>query len=194
MNFTRTTIPDVVIIEPTVHGDHRGYFVETFRADKLEEFLGFQINFCQDNESKSSKGVLRGLHYQLPPHAQTKLVRVIQGSVLDVAVDIRKNSPTFGKHVAVELSSDNKKQLLVPRGFAHGFVVLEDDTTFAYKVDNYYSPECDRGIAFDDKDLNVHWQLEHNELKLSEKDTKQPKLFAIEDNKEIFEFGVDYYA
>ena len=133
MTFTRTAIPDVVIIEPKVHGDSRGYFVETFRQDKLEEFLAYQINFCQDNESKSSKGVLRGLHYQLPPHAQTKLVRVIHGRVLDVAVDIRKNSPTFGKHVAVELSAENKKQLLIPRGFAHGFVVLEDDTVFAYK-------------------------------------------------------------
>ena len=194
MQFTRTNIPDVIIIEPKVHGDSRGYFVETFRADKLEEFLGFKINFCQDNESKSSKGVLRGLHYQLPPHAQTKLVRVIKGRVLDVAVDIRKNSPTFGQHVAVELSAENKKQLLVPRGFAHGFVVLEDDTIFAYKVDNYYSPECDRGIAFDDKNLNIDWLLNHDELNLSAKDTKQPKLFDITDSKEIFEYGVDYYA
>ena len=194
MTFTRTAIPDVVIIEPKVHGDSRGYFVETFRQDKLEEFLGYKINFCQDNESKSSKGVLRGLHYQLPPHAQTKLVRVIKGRVLDVAVDIRKNSPTFGQHVAVELSAENKKQLLVPRGFAHGFVVLEDDTIFAYKVDNYYSPECDRGIAFDDKNLNIDWLLNHDELNLSAKDTKQPKLFDITDSKEIFEYGVDYYA
>ena len=194
MTFTRTAIPDVVIIEPKVHGDSRGYFVETFRQDKLEEFLGYKINFCQDNESKSSKGVLRGLHYQLPPHAQTKLVRVISGRVLDVAVDIRKNSPTFGKYVAVELSGENKKQLLIPRGFAHGFVVLEDDTVFAYKVDNYYSPQCDRGIAFDDKNLNIDWILNHNELNLSAKDTKQPKLFDIKDDKEIFEFGVDYYA
>ena len=194
MTFTRTNISDVIIIEPKVHGDSRGYFVETFRQDKLEEFLGFKINFCQDNESKSSKGVLRGLHYQLPPHAQTKLVRVIQGRVLDVAVDIRKNSPTFGKHVAVELSADNKKQLLVPRGFAHGFVVLEDDTIFAYKVDNYYSPECDRGIAFDDKNLNIDWLLNHDELNLSAKDKTQPKLFDIKDSKEIFEFGVNYYA
>ena len=191
MTFTRTAIPDVVIIEPKVHGDSRGYFVETFRQDKLEEFLGYQINFCQDNESKSSKGVLRGLHYQLPPHAQTKLVRVIQGKVLDVAVDIRKNSPTFGKYVAVELSGENKKQLLIPRGFAHGFVVLEDDTVFAYKVDNYYSPECDRGIAFDDKNLNIDWILNHNELNLSAKDTKQPKLNETND---LFEFGVNYYA
>ncbi|MCT7575904.1 dTDP-4-dehydrorhamnose 3,5-epimerase [Aliarcobacter butzleri] len=191
MTFTRTAIPDVVIIEPKVHGDSRGYFVETFVSNKLEEFLGYQINFCQDNESKSSKGVLRGLHYQLPPHAQTKLVRVIQGRVLDVAVDIRKNSPTFGKYVAVELSGENKKQLLIPRGFAHGFVVLEDDTVFAYKVDNYYSPQCDRGIAFDDKNLNIDWILNHNELNLSAKDIKQPKLNETND---LFEFGVDYYA
>ena len=191
MTFTRTAIPDVVIIEPKVHGDSRGYFVETFVSNKLEEFLGYQINFCQDNESKSSKGVLRGLHYQLPPHAQTKLVRVISGRVLDVAVDIRKNSPTFGKYVAVELSGENKKQLLIPRGFAHGFVVLEDDTVFAYKVDNYYSPECDRGIAFDDKNLNIDWILNHDELNLSAKDTKQPKLNETND---LFEFGVNYYA
>ena len=191
MTFTRTAIPDVVIIEPKVHGDSRGYFVETFVSNKLEEFLGYQINFCQDNESKSSKGVLRGLHYQLPPHAQTKLVRVIYGRVLDVAVDIRKDSPTFGQYVAVELSGENKKQLLIPRGFAHGFVVLEDDTVFAYKVDNYYSPQCDRGIAFDDKNLNIDWILNHNELNLSAKDIKQPKLNETND---LFEFGVDYYA
>ena len=191
MTFTRTAIPDVVIIEPKVHGDSRGYFVETFVSNKLEEFLGYQINFCQDNESKSSKGVLRGLHYQLPPYAQTKLVRVIHGRVLDIAVDIRKNSPTFGKYVAVELSGENKKQLVVPRGFAHGFVVLEDDTIFAYKVDNYYSPECDRGIAFDDKNLNIDWILNHDELNLSSKDTKQPKLNETND---LFEFGVDYYV
>ncbi len=191
MNFIRTAIADVVICEPKVHGDHRGYFVETFRADKLEEFLGYKINFCQDNESKSSRGVLRGLHYQLPPFAQTKLVRVISGRVLDVAVDIRKNSHTFGKHVAVELNSENKRQLLVPRGFAHGFVVLEDDTTFAYKVDNYYSPENDRGIAFDDSTLNIDWQIDHSELNLSDKDTKQPFLSETDD---LFEYGIDYYA
>ena len=191
MTFTRTAISDVVIIEPKVHGDSRGYFVETFVSNKLEEFLGYKINFCQDNESKSSKGVLRGLHYQLPPHAQIKLVRVISGRVLDVAVDIRKDSPTFGKYVAVELSGENKKQLLIPRGFAHGFVVLEDDTVFAYKVDNYYSPQCDRGIAFDDENLNIDWILNHNELNLSAKDTKQPKLNETND---LFEFGVNYYA
>ena len=190
MQFTPTTIPEIVIIEPKIHGDNRGYFVETYRQDKLEEFVGYKINFCQDNESKSSKGVLRGLHYQLPPFAQTKLVRVIQGSVLDVAVDIRKNSPTFGQHVAVELSNKNKKQLLVPRGFAHGFVVLEDDTIFAYKVDNYYSPENDRGIAYDDSDLNIDWLLPKESLNLSLKDTKQP---SFKGNNSLFEYGVNYY-
>lgn len=190
MNFIRTKIPDIVICEPIVHGDERGYFVETFRADKLEEFLGYKINFCQDNESKSSRGVLRGLHYQLAPAAQTKLVRVIAGKVLDVAVDIRKDSPTFGQHVSVELTAENKKQLLVPRGFAHGFVVLEDDTIFAYKVDNYYSPENERGIAFDDKDLAIDWKIPHDELKLSAKDTKQPNLNKT---KDLFEYGINYY-
>jgi dTDP-4-dehydrorhamnose 3,5-epimerase len=191
MNFIRTKIEDVIICEPTVHGDDRGYFVETFRQDKLEDFLGYKINFCQDNESKSSYGVLRGLHYQLPPHAQTKLVRVIKGKVLDVAVDIREGSPTFGKHVAVELSEENKKQLLVPRGFAHGFVVLSEEAIFAYKVDNYYSPQCDRGIAFDDKDLNIDWKIEHNKLQLSAKDTTQP---LFKETNDLFKYGVDYYV
>lgn len=191
MNFIRTDIPDVVVIEPKVHGDDRGYFVETFRADKLEEFLGYKINFTQDNESKSSFGVLRGLHYQLPPFAQTKLVRVIEGRVLDVAVDIRKGSPTFGRYVTVELSGENKRQLLIPRGFAHGFLVLSESCTFAYKVDNYYSLECDRGIAFDDKDLNIEWQISLEKLNLSLKDTKQP---LFKDTNDLFEYGVDYYA
>ena len=190
MNFIRTAIPDVVIVEPTVHGDERGYFVETFRQDKLETFLGFNVAFCQDNESKSSKGVLRGLHYQLHPAAQTKLVRVIKGSVLDVAVDIRKGSPTFGQHVAVELTAENKKQLFVPRGFAHGFVVLQDNTIFAYKVDNYYSPKNDRGIAFDDEILGIDWKIPNEKLKLSEKDQVQPKLSETED---IFDYRIHYY-
>jgi len=190
MNFIKTDIPEVVIIEPKVFGDDRGYFVETFRKDKLEEFIGYKIDFCQDNESKSKKGVLRGLHYQLPPFAQTKLVRVIKGRVLDVAVDIRKGSPTFGKYVAVELSEENKRQMLIPRGFAHGFLTLEDDTIFAYKVDNYYSPENDRGIAFDDESLNIEWKIPHNELNLSAKDKVQPKLA---DTNDIFEYGINYY-
>jgi dTDP-4-dehydrorhamnose 3,5-epimerase len=190
MQFTRTKIKDVVIIDPVVHGDERGYFVETFRQDKLEAFLGFNVNFCQDNESKSTKGVLRGLHYQLAPAAQTKLVRVIKGRVLDVAVDIRKGSPTFGEYVAVELSEENKRQLFVPRGFAHGFVVLEDDTVFAYKVDNYYSPENDRGIAFDDPKIGIDWKIASSELKLSSKDTQQPLL----NEADLFTYGEDLYA
>lgn len=190
MQFTRTAISDVVICEPKVHGDARGYFVETFRQDKVDAFLGYKIAFCQDNESKSSKGVLRGLHFQLAPHAQTKLVRVISGRVLDVAVDIRKGSPTFGQHVSVELSGENKKQLLIPRGFAHGFVVLSDEATFAYKVDSYYSPECDRGIAFNDVSLCIDWQLTEGELQLSAKDTKQP---LLQDTDELFDYGVNYY-
>ena len=175
MNFTRLEIPDVILCEPQVFGDDRGYFAETFRQDKLHEFLGFSIGFCQDNESKSSFGVLRGLHYQLEPYAQTKLVRVIKGRVLDVAVDIRKNSPTFGQHVAVELNETNKKQLLVPRGFAHGFVVLSEEAIFSYKVDNYYNQESDRGIAFNDTALGIDWKLPVTQLQLSDKDLKQPQ-------------------
>lgn len=190
MTFTRTAIPDVVIIDPKVHGDPRGYFVETFRADKLSEFLGFNVSFCQDNESASSYGVLRGLHYQLPPHAQSKLVRVIEGEVLDIAVDIRKGSPTFGHHVAVRLSGENKRQIFIPRGFAHGFVVLSETCTFAYKVDNYYSPECDRGIAFNDSALDIDWVVEKINLQLSAKDTQQPLL----SDADLFEYGVDLYA
>jgi dTDP-4-dehydrorhamnose 3,5-epimerase len=190
MEFVKTAIQEIIICNPATHGDDRGYFVESFRQDKLEDFIGYKINFCQDNESKSSKGVLRGLHYQLPPFSQTKLVRVIKGKVLDVAIDIRKNSPTFGKSVAVELSGENKKQLLIPRGFAHGFVVLEDDTIFAYKVDNHYSLECDRGIAFDDIDLNIDWQLTKEELQLSAKDMAQP---SLKDTSEVFDYHINYY-
>ena len=176
MKFTPQSIPDVVLIEPTVHGDNRGYFIETFRQDLFGEAVGYQVNFIQDNESKSTKGVLRGLHYQLPPYAQTKLVRVTEGRVLDVAVDIRKSSTTFGQHVAVELTAENKHQLFVPHGFAHGFVVLSDSATFAYKVDNYYAPEYDRGIAFDDAKLGIDWRLTIESLQLSDKDKTHPDL------------------
>ena len=191
MQFISQTIPDVFVIEPKVHGDHRGYFVETFRQDKFEEALGYKVNFVQDNESKSSKGVLRGLHFQLAPHAQSKLVRVIDSSVLDVAVDIRTGSPTFGHYVSVELSGENKKQMFIPRGFAHGFVVLTETATFAYKVDNYYSPECDRGLAFDDELLNIDWLLPTDKLLLSEKDSKQPSLTNLED---CFDYDINYYV
>ena len=184
MKFTPQSIKDVILIEPTIHGDDRGYFIETFKQDLLEEAIECKVNFVQDNESKSTKGVLRGLHYQLPPFTQAKLVRVIEGSVLDVAVDIRKSSPTFGQHVSIELTAQNKHQLFVPQGFAHGFVVLSDSATFAYKVDNYYAPKHDRGIAFDDKQLKINWQLSAEELQLSDKDKTHP---TLENTKDLFE-------
>lgn len=187
MKFSRTNISDVVVCEPLVHGDERGYFFESFREDKLIDFLGYTVMFVQDNESLSTKGVLRGLHYQLPPHAQSKLVRVIEGEVLDVAVDIRVGSDTFGQHISVVLSGENKKQLFIPRGFAHGFVVLSESAKFAYKVDNYYSPEADRGIAFSSPTIAIDWQLDIRELLISGKDMNHPdfldsqELFSIED-------------
>ena len=181
MKFTHQSIEDVILIEPAMHGDGRGYFVETFRQDLLEEAIGCKVNFVQDNESRSLKGVLRGLHYQLPPFTQAKLVRVIEGSVLDVAVDMRKSSSTFGHHVAVELTGDNKHQLFVPHGFAHGFIVLSDSATFAYKVDNYYAPEYDRGLAFNDPQLKIDWQLSAEELTLSDKDKSHPSLVNAKD-------------
>ena len=190
MNFIKTAIEDVIVIEPKVHGDSRGYFVETFRKDLFEEFIGHRVDFCQDNESKSSFGVLRGLHYQLPPFAQSKLVRVIKGAVFDVAVDIRKGSPTFGEYVGIELSEENKRQMFVPRGFAHGFVVLSKEAVFTYKVDNYYSREHDRGIAFDDEKLSIDWNIDARSLNLSEKDEHQP---LLKDVKELFDYNQNYY-
>ena len=169
MKFIKTVIPDVFIIEPSVFGDDRGYFLESFNLDKFEKNVG-KIKFVQDNESKSFRGVLRGLHFQKPPYNQAKLVRCIEGSVMDVAVDIRKGSPTYGKHIAVELSGENKRQLFVPRGFAHGFAVLSETAVFAYKVDNRYAPEYDSGIRYDDKELNIDWSLTEEEVLLSEKD------------------------
>jgi len=173
MKFIKTKIPDVIVCEPKIFGDDRGYFVETFRQEMLEKFLGSNINFCQDNESKSSYGVLRGLHYQLKPYAQTKLVRVISGEVLDVAVDMRIDSLTFGQHVSIKLSGENKKQLFVPKGFAHGYAVLSEEAIFAYKVDEYYSPIHERGIAFNDKTLKIDWEIPLEKTRLSSKDLQQ---------------------
>lgn len=171
MKFTRTDIPDVVLIEPLVKGDNRGYFMETFLLDKfLKEVTN--TTFVQENESCSSYGVLRGLHYQLPPHSQAKLVRVVKGKIYDVAVDIRKNSPTYGKHVAFELSGENKRQLFIQRGFAHGFVTLENDTIVQYKTDNYYSPESERAIIWNDQTIGIDWPIEQSKINLSEKDKK----------------------
>ena len=169
MKLTKTPIEGPVIIEPTVFEDDRGYFLESYNQKKFEEAIG-KISFVQDNESKSSKGVLRGLHFQNPPFAQVKLVRCIEGCVMDVAVDIRKGSPTYGKHVAIELSGKNKRQLLIPRGFAHGFSVLSDYAVFAYKVDNRYAPDSDSGIRYDDKELNINWGLKEKDVKISPKD------------------------
>ena len=180
MKFITQAIPDVLLIEPVIHSDERGYFVETFKQKLLDEALGYKVNFVQDNESKStSKGVLRGLHFQLPPFTQNKLVRVIEGEVLDVAVDIRRNSSTFGKHVAVKLSEKNKKQLFVPGGFAHGFIVLSKGAIFAYKVDAYYSAEHEEGIAYNDKDINIDWRILDSEITLSKVDQNYPCLANI---------------
>jgi dTDP-4-dehydrorhamnose 3,5-epimerase len=173
MKFTETKILDVIIIEPTVFGDARGYFLESYNQKKFEEVVG-KTSFVQDNESKSSKGVLRGLHFQKPPYEQAILVRCIEGEVLDIAVDIRKNSKTYGQHIAVLLSGDNKRQLFVPRGFAHGFLVLSDTATFAYKVDNTYAPEFDAGIRWNDNELNIQWGMENSEVMISAKDTELP--------------------
>ena len=179
-----TAIPEVKIIQPQVFADERGYFFESYSGRKYE-IQGEVFDFCQDNESKSRRGILRGLHYQLPPHAQTKLVRVVQGEVLDVAVDIRRGSPTFGKHVAVLLSGENKSQLLIPKGFAHGFAVLSEEAIFAYKVDAYYAPESDRGIRFDDPDLGIDWRLDPAEVLLSGKDGQLPSFREAE----LFTYG-----
>jgi len=184
LKYLPLSIPDLFLIEPNINSDSRGYFVETFRQDLFEEAIGYKVNFIQDNESRSTKGVLRGLHYQLPPCSQAKLVRVIEGSVLDVAVDIRESSPTFGQHAAVELTAENKHQLFIPHGFAHGFLVLSDYAIFSYKVDNYYAPKYDRGILFNDKSLGIDWKLPFEILQLSEKDVKHPTLI---NNKDLFE-------
>ena len=179
MKFIETKIFDLIIIEPTVFGDVRGYFLESYNQKKFEEVVG-KISFVQDNESKSSKGVLRGLHFQKPPFEQAKLVRCIEGEVLDVAVDIRKNSKTYGHHVAVLLSGQNKRQLFVPRGFAHGFLVLSESATFAYKVDNTYAPEFDTGIRWNDKELNIQWCMDDSEVVISAKDAELPFLSEFE--------------
>ena len=173
MKYTKTQIQDLYVIEPSVFEDDRGYFLESFNLEKFQENIG-PITFVQDNESKSSKGVLRGLHFQKPPFNQAKLVRCIEGKVLDVAVDIRKGSPTYGKHAAIELSGENKKQVFVPKGFAHGFSVLSKTAVITYKVDNRYAPEYDAGIRFDDEDLQIDWGVSLAEVQLSEKDKNLP--------------------
>jgi dTDP-4-dehydrorhamnose 3,5-epimerase len=175
MEYKQTDIEGVYIIEPRVFTDPRGYFVEAWKKAEFEEHIG-KVDFIQDNESKSSRGVLRGLHYQQGEWSQAKLVRVIKGRVLDVAVDIRRSSPTFGRHVAVELSEDNKLQLFIPRGFAHGFLVMSDEAVFTYKVDNAYAPHAEAGILWNDPELGINWPIRADEVITSDKDMKQPLL------------------
>lgn len=182
MNYIETEIEGVWLIEPKVYKDNRGYFFESFRQDEFNEKVGV-IDFIQENESKSTYGVLRGLHYQKGEFSQAKLVRVITGRVLDVAVDLRQSSSTFGQHISIELSEENKRQLFVPRGFAHGFLVLSEEAIFSYKVDNYYAPQAEETILFSDEDLNIHWPMADFDLILSEKDQvaplfKEAELFA----------------
>jgi len=179
MKFVNTPIEGLVIIEPTVFEDDRGYFLESYNKKKFEEAIG-KVSFVQDNESKSSKGVLRGLHFQKPPYTQAKLVRCIEGKVLDVAVDIREGSETFGQHVTVELTGENKKQVFIPRGFAHGFLVLSESAIFAYKVDNSYAPTHDAGIRWDDSLLNIQWGVSESDVLVSEKDAKLPFFLEFE--------------
>ncbi|QRM88713.1 dTDP-4-dehydrorhamnose 3,5-epimerase [Lacinutrix sp. WUR7] len=176
MKATETKLEGCFVLEPTIFEDKRGYFFESFNQEKFNTLINKKVDFVQDNESFSSKGVLRGLHYQVGAHAQAKLVRVIKGKVLDVAVDVRANSKTFGQHVAVELSEDNKKQLFVPRGFAHGFIVLSETAIFSYKCDNLYNKESEGGIIYNDPKLNIDWQLPEDELLVSEKDVILPNL------------------
>ena len=175
MDYIKTEIPDVWVLEPKVFNDARGYFMETFKKEDFENHIG-EVNFIQENESKSCFGVLRGLHFQKGEFAQAKLVRVIKGKVIDVAVDIRKDSPTFGKHVAVELSEENKKQLFIPRGFAHGFLVLSEDVIFCYKVDNIYSPQNEASVLYSDPELGIEWPVNPSQIIVSEKDKNAPLL------------------
>ena len=185
MNVIKTDLDGVVIIEPRIFNDDRGYFFESF--SERDFFANVrEIHFVQDNESKSSYGVLRGLHFQKPPYAQSKLVRVIKGAVLDVAVDIRVGSPTFGKYVAVELSADNHRQFFIPRGFAHGFSVLSDEVIFQYKCDNFYAPQYEGAIAWNDPSLNIDWRIPADDVVLSEKDKKHP---LLKDAEWLFNFN-----
>ncbi len=189
MNVIQTSIPGVVILEPRVFSDARGYFFESFSQREFEEKVQ-KINFVQDNESMSSYGVMRGLHFQRPPFSQSKLVRCVRGAVLDVAVDIRKGSPTYGQHVAVELTEENHRQFFIPRGFAHGFAVLSDTAIFQYKCDNFYAPQADGGISILDSSLGIDWKIPTDKAILSDKDTKHP---LLKDFDSPFDFNENLY-
>ena len=191
MKLIETALDGVVIIVPSIYGDERGYFYESFNSRDFAKIVGRDVAFVQDNESLSREGVIRGLHYQLPPHAQSKLVRVVRGAILDVVVDIRRGSPTFGRYVAVELSADNHHQLFIPRGFAHGFKVVEGEALLQYKCDNYYAPECEGSIRWDDPTLAIDWQMDSTEAVVSARD-RGARL--LEECDELFDYNVDYYA
>ena len=191
MRILKTDIEGVLIIEPQLFEDERGYFFEAFSERKFAELTGIETRFVQDNESRSAVGVVRGLHFQLPPHAQSKLVRVVRGTILDVAVDIRRGSPTFGRHVAVELSEHNHRQLFIPRGFAHGFSVLEGDAIVEYKCDNYYAPEAEGAIRWNDPTLAIDWRVADNKAIVSAKDMVNP---LFEECDTLFDYNTDYYA
>ena len=185
MDIIKTDIDGVLIIEPKIFGDNRGYFFESFSQRDFDNAVGYHVNFVQDNESMSSYGVMRGLHFQRPPFTQSKLVRVVKGKVLDVAVDIRKGSPTYGKHVAVELTESNHRQLFIPKGFAHGFVVLSYQAIFQYKCDEFYHPEADGGISILDDSLGIDWRINMIDAVLSDKDKKHP---LLNDFDTLFEY------
>jgi dTDP-4-dehydrorhamnose 3,5-epimerase len=191
MKLITTDIEGVVILEPQLFGDERGYFCETFNNERFREVTGIDTRFVQDNESQSKEGVVRGLHFQLPPHAQSKLVRVVRGAIWDVAVDLRRGSPTFGKHVGVELSAENHRQLFIPRGFAHGFSVLRGDAVVLYKCDNLYAPMAEGAIRWDDPTLNIDWRIDTHNVIVSAKDEKND---LFDQCKELFDYNIDYYA
>lgn len=191
MKLIKTNIEGVIIIEPTLYTDSRGYFFESFNQQRFDELVGRHIRFVQDNESRSTRGVVRGLHFQRAPHAQSKLLRVVRGTILDVAVDIRRGSPTYGRHVAVELSESNHRQLFIPRGFAHGFSVLSDEAIVQYKCDNLYAPQSEGSILWSDATLAIDWLIKPSTAIISDKDAKASTLSETDG---AFDYNIDYYA
>ncbi len=191
MKLINTDLDGVVIVVPDIYSDERGYFYESFNTKSFAKLLGRDITFVQDNESLSHEGVIRGLHYQLPPHAQSKLVRVVRGTILDIVADIRRGSPTYGKYIAVELSAENHYQLFIPRGFAHGFKVIEGEAVLQYKCDNHYAPECEGSIRWDDPTLAIDWQIETSDAIVSARD-RAAKL--LEECDMLFDYNTNYYA
>ncbi|TEY04107.1 dTDP-4-dehydrorhamnose 3,5-epimerase [Campylobacter sp. US33a] len=190
MQILDTNFKEVKLLKKRIFSDNRGYFVENFHQQKIEEFLSKKISFCQENESCSKKHTLRGLHYQMHPFSQTKLINIISGGIMDIIVDLRRNSPTFLKHIKIIMYANDNLQLFIPRGFAHGFIALEDFTKISYMVDNFYNPQSERGILYNDPLLGIDWEVEDKDIILSEKDSCLPRIKDIED---FFDYSVDYY-